>query len=343
MPRSTSKLIERFILEHLDQNPDSIATLAARHFGISRQAVHRHLNKLIQNNQLAAWGNTSHRKYGPVVWLNHQIQVQLTPNLEEDRVWHERIEPHLQNIPENISRICHFGFTEMFNNALDHSQGAAATVTLYHSSTQIALQVFDDGIGIFNKLKTEHSLAAPRDAVLELAKGKLTTDPSRYTGQGIFFTSRSFDSFTIVSGKLAWHSREAENSWIIDDLQQPQIGTGVIMRISSLSDRTLVSVFDRFAGKDYQFTKTHIPVELAKLGESSLISRSQAKRLVSRFEEFDEIILDFKGITSIGQAFADEIFRVFKNNHPSVMLKPVNIEPEIGKMIDRAESAAKSR
>jgi len=62
---------------------------------------------------------------------------------------------------------------------------------------------------------------------------------------------------------------------------------------------------------DFGFSKTHIPVFLAAYGEDNLISRSQAKRLLVRFERFKEIILDFENVESIGQAFADEIFRVF--------------------------------
>ena len=36
-----------------------------------------------------------------------------------------------------------------------------------------------------------------RHAILELSKDQLTTDPARHTGDGIFFTSRMFDSFDL--------------------------------------------------------------------------------------------------------------------------------------------------
>ena len=35
----------------------------------------------------------------------------------------------------------------------------------------------------------------------------------------------------------------------------------------------------------------------------------------------------------IGQAFADEIFRVFKNTHPDVHLTPINCTPLVKRMI----------
>jgi hypothetical protein len=45
----------------------------------------------------------------------------------------------------------------------------------------------------------------------------------------------------------------------------------------------------------------------------SLMSRSQARRLMNRFDRFSEVVLDFTGVNFIGQGFADEIFRVFAN------------------------------
>jgi STAS-like domain of unknown function (DUF4325) len=38
----------------------------------------------------------------------------------------------------------------------------------------------------------------------------------------------------------------------------------------------------------------------------------------------------------IGQAFADEIFRVFHDAHPDIRLEVVNAEPDVTKMIERA-------
>jgi hypothetical protein len=97
-------------------------------------------------------------------------------------------------------------------------------------------------------------------------------------------------------------------------------------------------VFDRFASSDddYAFSKTHVPVKLLQYGTNNLISRSQAKRLLARFEKFQEVILDFSGVDSIGQAFADEIFRVFKNSHPGVRVVAVNANTQVRQMVARA-------
>jgi hypothetical protein len=112
------------------------------------------------------------------------------------------------------------------------------------------------------------------------------------------------------------------------------------MKISVFSGRILKSVFDEYkaAKDDYGFTRTHVPVFLARYGDENLVSRSQAKRLVSRLDRFSEIVLDFAGVETVGQAFADEIFRVFQQEHPGAHLTWVNAKPEVDEMILRAKS-----
>jgi len=48
------------------------------------------------------------------------------------------------------------------------------------------------------------------------------------------------------------------------------------------------------------------------------------------------VVLDFAGVNTIGQAFADEIFRVFQQAHPSVKLRSFNTNAEVEAMIKRA-------
>ena len=50
-------------------------------------------------------------------------------------------------------------------------------------------------------------------------------------------------------------------------------------------------------------------------------------------------MFDFEGVASIGQAFADEIFRVFANAHPAIELIAMHANPEVQQMVRRAEVA----
>ncbi len=120
----------------------------------------------------------------------------LADGIEEHVVWAERISPRIQQFPENVRSICEYGFTEILNNAIDHSEGTFVDfrATLIGESN-IRFFIGDDGIGIFEKIKSHFGLEDHRRAILELSKGKLTTDETRHSGEGIFFTSRTFDSW----------------------------------------------------------------------------------------------------------------------------------------------------
>lgn len=64
-----------------------------------------------------------------------------------------------------------------------------------------------------------------------------------------------------------------------------------------------------------------------------LVARSQAKQLCLRFDKFQKVILDFSGVTDIGQGFAHEIFCVFANKHPETIIECINTNQDIDNMI----------
>ena len=104
-----------------------------------------------------------------------------------------------------------------------------------------------------------------------------------------------------------------------------------------ITERTTKEIFDEYTSDDFVFNKTKITVHLAKdyLGHD-FVSRSLAKRILMNVEKFKIIILDFENIYNIGQGFADEVFRVFKNKNPDITIVPINMNEEIEFMINRA-------
>src|SRR3990172_11641068 len=144
-------------------------------------------------------------------FMPQSLELSLLEKVEEDRVWRDFARPVLVDLPKNALEICHHGFTEILNNAVDHSEGTRAIVEVSPSATSVEIVVTDNGVGIFRKVQRAFALVDPRDAVLEIVKGKLTTDPRSHTGEGIFFVSRMFDSFSILSGSLFFrHSGEID-------------------------------------------------------------------------------------------------------------------------------------
>jgi len=97
-------------------------------------------------------------------------------------------------------------------------------------------------------------------------------------------------------------------------------------------------VFQEYTDDNYVFDKTTITVHLAKeyMGES-FMSRSQARRILLNAEKFRIIFLDFSEVDIIGQAFADEIFRVYKNKNPDIQIIPINANAEVDFMIKRSQ------
>lgn len=344
--RKRGEEIRQFILDKVEEHPEDIAKFAGETFGISRQAVNRHIQQLVTGNLLAVEGATRNRRYRLKPLLKWSQTYALDGLLEEDRVWRTDIAPRLGDLPRNVLDIWHYGFTEMLNNAIDHSSGRFVEILLTKTIANTDIFLRDDGEGIFKKIKREMNLDDEKHAVLELAKGKLTTDPSRHSGEGIFFSSRAFDIFEIYSEGIEYtHQISRSEDWIGDVNADLTPGTCVVMTLSNHAPQVLKDIFDRFTSsedEDYGFTKTMVPVRLAQYGEESLVSRSQAKRLLARIEKFKTVLFDFTGVSAIGQAFADEIFRVFAGQHPDIELTPIHANPDVQKMIARATRHDKS-
>jgi hypothetical protein len=170
---------------------------------------------------------------------------------------------------------------------------------------------------------TFHSLNATQEyALLELAKGKFTTDPKRHSGQGIFFSSRMVDNFCIFSrGTFFSHDSKRDNGWLTHNESKSKSGTLVSMTLKNHTARTMKKVFDAFSTPEADgFTKTIVPVRLSLYGDEQLVSRSQAKRLLARFEKFKTVVLDFQG--------------------PAIQLLAINTNDEVQASINQARDSA---
>ncbi|MBN1594397.1 DUF4325 domain-containing protein [candidate division FCPU426 bacterium] len=337
--RARGEDIRHFIVANVEKHPFDISKKTAEHFGITRQAVNKHLHRLIFEQALMQTGQTRNRSYKLMPISEAQKAYTISSELAEDMVWRRDLLPVFDEMPDNIRDIWHYGFTEMFNNVIDHSGGSVVILRLKKTAFYTEMAILDNGVGIFKKIQAELNLLDERHAILELSKGKLTTDPKRHTGEGIFFTSRMFDSFDILSGGVFFtHKYGDPEDWILAG--EFQSGTSVWMKIDNHSARTCKKIFDQYSsGSDYGFSKTVVPVKLAQYGNDRLISRSQAKRLLARVELFRKVILDFTDVPAIGAAFADEIFRVFAREHPDIELVAIKQNSEVKRMIARAQAA----
>lgn len=333
--------IRMFLAEAIGRESKDLVGRTTEHFGLSRQTIHKHLAEMVAEGIVEATGRTSGRTYTLKTLADFEKQFSISEHPREDLAWREFFAAPLSGLPENIRQICQHGVTEMFNNAIEHSSGATIRIGLHRTYLRNHLCVGDDGVGIFKKIKDGLKLNDEREAILELAKGKVTTDPVAHSGEGVFFTTRMFDSFSLLANGLFFCHEASGDDWLIESRAGTLQGTFVQMEIDSTTTRTAKGVFDEFSsgGENVPaFDRTHVPVKLLLVGEENLVSRSQAKRLLARFARFKEVMLDFDGVNNIGQAFADEIFRVFKSQNPTIKIMLLRENAEVAAMIQRVLS-----
>lgn len=226
--RERSEEIRAFILDHLTE--EGIASKVAQKFDITRQAANRHLKCLTGEGALVADGKTRKRSYKMAATASVSFRYEITPGLAEDVVWREDIQPFLGAMPENVLEIWNYAFTEMFNNAIDHSGGTYIFVHVTKSAVDTEIAIKDDGVGIFKKIQDALGLPDEKQAIFELSKGKLTTDSVNHSGQGIFFTSRMVNGFDILSGGVYFsHELGKEVDWMLDR-DAAKNGTTIFLR-----------------------------------------------------------------------------------------------------------------
>lgn len=310
---------------------------------LSENAIRKHIDALVADHTLTLTKENSRNLYSlrPAEARNFVYHPQEQHQLNEDQAWRQDISPLIREDlkgPRDIMEIC---FAEIFNNALSHSGAKEIKVHFEVDALFTVLIIHDNGIGIFKKIRADFNLPDEHQALLELSKGKMTSDPAEHSGEGIFFVSKACDFFMILSGDLVYsHSINMP----VDFLQRAESevpgrsGTTVLMVVKNHTRRTMKSVYDKYSSPDEGFYRTLVPVKLLRYKDEGIVSRSQAKRLLARFENFRSIVLDFEGISEIGQAFADEIFRVYAGRHPDVEISVTHVSKAVSDMIKRVKA-----
>ena len=191
--------IRDFVIVNVEKHPKDIASVAAKEFGVTRQAINKHIRSLIAQGILSEEGSTRAKIYK---LFRHELlnkTYKIGSALAEDQVYSLDVVPKLKDtgIGQNLSERCHYCFTEIFNNAIEHSEGTIITLNIDFDERNIYIIIDDNGVGIFKKIMKKFDLEDERVAIFELSKGKLTTEPAKHTGEGIFFSSRISDSVQI--------------------------------------------------------------------------------------------------------------------------------------------------
>ncbi len=340
--------IQEIILKKLKEKKEIQVADIVKVTGFSRVYVNRILLKLRKEGKVVLIGKTDKVRY--VLAEKEALEkakkniistrrILINKNLSEDIVLDEikRDTGIFLELKKNISSILDYAFTEMLNNAIEHSKSEIIESVMKKNKDAVRFDVNDRGIGIFNNIMKKRKLRGEIEAIQDLLKGKQTTLPKEHTGEGIFFTSKVADILTIRSSKKKLIFNNILGDIFIKDIK-PIKGTKITFFISLKSKTNLSRVFKQYTGDSYEFGKTKVQVRLFRM-DTDYISRSQARRVVSGLEKFKNIVLDFSKVDTIGQAFADEVFRVWQSQHPDIKITFQNANENIDFMIKRALSS----
>jgi DNA-binding transcriptional ArsR family regulator len=227
--------LREFLLAEVDAHPRDLVRLAVARFGISRQAVHGHLNRLLGDGLLHAAGRTQARRYRVAVVAEHHDTLDRASMQRADEAWRERFAPALDGLRANVLEIARFGFTEVVRNVLEHSGAPSLSARVRRTAASIEIRIADRGSGIFRHLEQESRVDEALEAALAIVKGNR---------RGLATVARAFDSLLVAAGNQLLHreERDGRESWRLEAIGARVTGTTVGMRISAQSQRTLVGI-----------------------------------------------------------------------------------------------------
>lgn len=310
----------------------------------SRVWIVKTLSSLVAKKALLKAGSGPHVYYSlpeNEALLYEKINKRLkNQNLREHEVLETLLkeETFFQNISDNVRSIFDYAFSEMLNNAIEHSKSKYIDLEISKMDGFLHFIVRDYGIGVFKNVMQKRRLTNELEAIQDLLKGKVTTEPRSHSGEGIFFTSKVADCFSEESYNYKLLIDNLIEDVFVEEIKNIR-GTKVNFKIRLDSKKHLNDIFKAYQSEpdSFAFDKTEVQIKLYQMGTIH-ISRSQARRVLAGLEKFKKVILDFDQVPTVGQAFADEIFRVFLQNNPEIDIIPINMNETVKFMIERVES-----
>lgn len=318
--------------------------MAAINNGAARSYVSTVINLMVSDGILVREGSGRWSIYAlprHAHTLGKTIKKRLANiDLEEYEVFDaiKKEQPFINTLRENVQSVLAYAFSEMLNNAIEHSGSKNIEVEIKQQKDALTFVVKDFGIGVFRNVMTKRGLSSELEAIQDLLKGKTTTAPQAHSGEGIFFTSKAGDIFILESYGLRLRIDNVIDDVFVEEVKSEVRGTQVTFQIGTKSKRHLSAVFAAYQvdPEEPAFDQTEVQIKLYTMG-TIYVSRSQARRVLVGLDKFRRIILDFDKVPTVGQAFADEIFRVFLSRHPEIEIAPVNMNDAVKFMVDRVE------
>jgi anti-sigma regulatory factor (Ser/Thr protein kinase) len=332
VPDDPAKRVRALIERHGEVANSDVA----RGLRVSAATSHRLLHALVLGGVLQRHGKGRAARYR-LRAIRRRFRL---AGLAEDEAWRRVAEDQARIRPlgPEEAMSLRYAATEVINNAVEHSRGRSVEIAVaFEAARTTVVTVRDDGVGVFRRLSEDFGFRSPHEAIVQLEQGKLTSDPARHSGEGLFFSSKAVAGFRLESQGVAW---------IVDNLVSDSAigpsdvrrGTRVVLTVVDGRTPRLEDVFRAYTDPEsLEFVRTRTTVKLAALG-TGLVSRSEAMRLTARLAEFKHVTLDFSGVEVVGQGFCDEVFRVFARAHPEMTIEAIGMNDAVAFMVARARA-----
>jgi anti-sigma regulatory factor (Ser/Thr protein kinase) len=310
---------------------------------LTRPGVLYHLNQLIAAGEVEYAGPLRRgRSVRYQIAYNNRWKFPIGEVETEHRLWEQLRDSILNSRMTRPAREIHtYVFGEIVNNVLEHSSSPDLSILHRTRDDETRVSVRDTGVGIFDHIAAAAGFTDRMSSVRKLQTGGYTTSPEGHTGQGVFFSSRAADQLSINSGGIEWATDNLIPDQTLRTINVFGRGTTVTWQLEDATNRSLVGLFESFSILDEdeipQFAATAIAVA-ATTGTADYVTRSAARELLQGKDQFRVIVLDFSGVTNIGQGFADEVFRVFPANSPDVTVSAINMNEAVSWFVTQAQA-----
>ena len=331
---NSSNKIKDFILDNINSHQKDIIQIAINKFGVSRQAIHKHMNGLIFDKKVVGHGTTKGRYYELIPKVNYYKSMNVGLKFDVHDIFDKYVQPHIISLPNNITEIFEFSISVLLNNVKDHSEASKLYFKIYIDHREAHFIINDNGIGILKHIKNGLKLTSFEQAALELVKGSAAINCYQHSGEELNAVAHLFDKVNIDSNRKSMVFKGKNGNWELKSSMQGK-GTKIHLKIANSSQNSCANIFDTF------FTSTdnaiRIPVNFLNISKNKIInSRSLAEILLKNVKNYKKIQFDFSNIDLIGPAFANALINISKKNNKHADIKWLNMNETVDLLMSRA-------
>ena len=133
----SSNQIKKFILDNINHHKKDIIQTAIQRFGISRQAVLKHMHFLIDQKQVVAHGKTRDRFYELRPYVNFSKTIDIDSEFSIESILKKQIFPHFSSLSLNVHEICEFSMSAVLQNIIDHANATKLYYKIFMMNRQL--------------------------------------------------------------------------------------------------------------------------------------------------------------------------------------------------------------